>query len=539
MMDENELRQWLINSFGPLEGEAAFQQFSSLPEQIRETILSQGPQGLPNPNEVKSLMRAFSQSGLNTTGDLANLGNGAVNARLAKSIALQKAHENVESAVSASEAAQIHAASSAANLWLDSATDLNPVKSEVDVLTRADWVEATMDTWVSIANPVARSMSDAMTTVFTERLGDAANDLFSGEVSGIFAGPVPIPLPDDMKSPDKLMAILGNTSFALQMGHAAGDLSTEVFASFDQDLALTKNPAGALIPRNIAQFAHDLEIDVNEVFEFFALREAAHARLFASTKWLMPRIEALIGKYARGIQIDLDAMEEQIREASDMNPESLSAAVNITNVATNESDEQVEAIASLEDLLALVEGWVDCVTWRAGMAYLPHIEQLREMIRRQRASGGPAEVTFENLIGMQMRPKRLRAAAALWESITMRDGMEKRDAMWNHPDLMPVLDDSDEIGEPWMTADSSNLIDPTGLNNSADFSVPDSNNPLASSVSASAPASAEPSMTDWDAELDKLLLHEKFEKENPSHRDDADDQSEEDPNENDTDPGLS
>jgi putative hydrolase len=292
------------------------------------------------------------------------------------------------------------------------------------------------------------------------------------------------------------MSILGNTSFALQMGHAAGELSTEVFASFDQDLALTKNPAGALIPRNIAQFAKDLEIDVNEVFEFFALREAAHARLFSSTKWLMPRIEALIGKYARGIQIDLDAMEEQIREATDINPESLSAAVNITNVATSESEEQKEAIASLEDLLALVEGWVDCVTWRAGMAYLPHIEQLREMIRRQRATGGPAEVTFENLIGMQMRPKKLRIAASIWEDITNHDGMEKRDAMWNHPDFVPSLEENPQIAAGTETQPA----------NSNEGDSPDA-----------------PQETDWDAELNKLLLHEKFEKENPS--DDQDDQA--------------
>ncbi|WP_288707064.1 zinc-dependent metalloprotease, partial [uncultured Bilophila sp.] len=43
----------------------------------------------------------------------------------------------------------------------------------------------------------------------------------------------------------------------------------------------------------------------------------------------------------------------------------------------------------LESLLAMVEGWVDCVVWRAGMAPLPHIEQLREMMRRAHAMGGP------------------------------------------------------------------------------------------------------------------------------------------------------
>lgn len=57
------------------------------------------------------------------------------------------------------------------------------------------------------------------------------------------------------------------------------------------------------------------KIPESEVLSFLALQEMAHARLYASVPWLMPRFEALIGKYARGISIDLDAMEEQLRDA--------------------------------------------------------------------------------------------------------------------------------------------------------------------------------------------------------------------------------
>lgn len=61
-------------------------------------------------------------------------------------------------------------------------------------------------------------------------------------------------------------------------------------------------------------------IPQDEVMTFLALREAAHARLFSAVPWLMPRFEALIGKYARGISIDLDAMEEQLRDAESSTP---------------------------------------------------------------------------------------------------------------------------------------------------------------------------------------------------------------------------
>ncbi len=44
------------------------------------------------------------------------------------------------------------------------------------------------------------------------------------------------------------------------------------------------------------------------------------------------------------------------------------------------------ALHSAENLLAFVEGWVDCIVWRAGMAHIPHDDQLREMQRRERAA---------------------------------------------------------------------------------------------------------------------------------------------------------
>ena len=174
--------------------------------------------------------------------------------------------------------------------------------------------------------------------------------------------------------------------------------------SFDQGIALLKNPAGGLIVQNVTEYAKSLDIDVNEVIGYLALQELAHARLFASVPWLMPRFEALLGKYARGITIDMDAMEEQIREAESIDPDSMASAVNITKVAFPDTPEQKQAMKALENLLALVEGWVDAVVWRAGMAHIPHIEQLREMLRRERAIGGPAERTFESLMGMQLRP---------------------------------------------------------------------------------------------------------------------------------------
>ncbi|PAU67804.1 zinc-dependent metalloprotease [Bifidobacterium criceti] len=438
-MDEHTLHQWFIDCFGPVQGEMAWKQVEALPEQIREQLMSQSPEDLPDPSQIRGMMQAFAGGGLNSFGEMQQtIEEGPINVKLAKSIALQQANDaESERSVTAEEGNAMRRAMSEVNLWLDTATDFNPVTEKAEALTRAAWVEGTIDQWAQFAAPVASSMNEALSAVISERLGDA----FDGEITGMFAGPVPIPIPEGMKDPRQLMKLFANTSYAMQLGQAAGAMSKEVRGSYDQGIELLKNPAGGLIMQNVDEYAQSLEIDASEVTEFIALREQAYARLYVTVPWLMPRFTALIGKYARGITIDLDAMEEQLRGASSFDPESLSGAVNLSNVGLTTTDEQKETMHSIETILALVEGWVECVTWRAGMAHLPHLEQLREMMRRERAVGGPAELTFENLLGLQLRPKRTREAAQLWEHITAEQGIEARDAMWGHPDLLPALPD--------------------------------------------------------------------------------------------------
>jgi putative hydrolase len=106
--------------------------------------------------------------------------------------------------------------------------------------------------------------------------------------------------------------------------------------------------------------------------------------------------------------------------------------------------EQVAALERLETLLALIEGWVQTVVTAALGDRIPGTAALSEMLRRRRATGGPAEQTFATLVGLELRPRKLREAAVLWEKLTDAVGADARDAVWQHPDLLPGADDLDE-----------------------------------------------------------------------------------------------
>jgi len=177
------------------------------------------------------------------------------------------------------------------------------------------------------------------------------------------------------------------------------------------------------------------------------MREAAHHRLFSHVPWLRTRLLGAVEDYARGIKVDPDSVREAMQGMVD--PENPEAAIMgaLSGNATfqpEDTEEQKAALARLETLLALVEGWVATVVADAARNRLPEADALAEAIRRRRATGGPAERTFATLVGLELRPRRLREAAAMWRALTDVRGVGGRDQVWEHPDFMPTADDLDD-----------------------------------------------------------------------------------------------
>jgi putative hydrolase len=148
--------------------------------------------------------------------------------------------------------------------------------------------------------------------------------------------------------------------------------------------------------------------------------------------------------YASDISIDTSAIEEAVGSIDPSDPEAVQQALQGRMFAPQHSPAQQAALARLETLLALVEGWVDVVSDRATREHLPQADALGEAVRRRRATGGPAEKVFSGLVGLELRPRRLRDAANLFAAIEAQHGAAARDAAWGHPDVAPTGADLDD-----------------------------------------------------------------------------------------------
>jgi putative hydrolase len=232
--------------------------------------------------------------------------------------------------------------------------------------------------------------------------------------------------------------------FGIQVGQGLGQLATEVFGATDVGIPLTQTGKPVLLPANIKAFGDGLGLSDDDVRLYLALREGAHQRLFHHAPWLAGDLFSAVEDYARGMQVDLSKLQDLSGQLDLSNPEALQNALGSGLLEPEETPEQRAALSRLETRLALIEGWVDDVVTQAASTRMPSAVSLREAVRRRRAVGGPAEQTFATLVGLELRPRRLRDAANLWAALRDAHGVAERDAPWAHPDLLPTGEDLDD-----------------------------------------------------------------------------------------------
>ncbi|TRY17495.1 zinc-dependent metalloprotease [Tessaracoccus rhinocerotis] len=326
-------------------------------------------------------------------------------------------------ALTSSESHAIVDAERLAQSWLSAKTSFPETGVPPETLRREDWLDETSAGWREIVEPIMNGLAEAL-----GRGAMAEDEPELGALTSMLA-----PMMKQSASliyRDRLKKVLAEVAGSTLTGTEIG-------------INLLPRARVTILPSNVAEFTRDLEIPEADVLLYLVLREAARIRLFHHVTWLGPQLNALLAHYAREIVIDFEAI------SSELDPSSLEQFSLEDIVAVGErvrgsffkpasTETQLEILGRLELLLALIEGWVDHVTFRATEAWMPNAGSLSEVVRRRRAAGGPTKDVFSNLLGLDLRPRVVRDAENLWAAIEHERGAEGRDAVWQHPDLLPT-----------------------------------------------------------------------------------------------------
>ncbi len=384
--------------------------------------------------DLAALGAMLQQMGQMLSTGAASGGTGPVNWDIARDTARKSVSGTGDPSVSVSDGRAVQDAVDLAQLWIDAATALPASATTARAWSRSEWIEGTFAAWQRIMTP----------------LGDKASKVLSevGDSDALGLPGLPDDLPAEMRSmlaPVMGMARqLGAVMLGVQFGNSLAALAGDVLSVSDIGVPLTQEAVPTLIPRNIEEFAAGLEVPPDDVRLFIALREVAHQRLFSHVPWLGPRLLGAVEEYAQGINLDTERVREAMRGLDPSNPAAIQEAMAGGLFEPEDTPAQRAALQRVETLLALIEGWVESVTTAAAADRLPSAVRLTEAMRRRRGAGGPAERTLATILGLELRPRRMREAAALWEALAKDRGTEGRDALWDHPDLLPDGTDLDD-----------------------------------------------------------------------------------------------
>lgn len=415
-MSENELPpegsdepRFDPRKFNPADFQAFMKKYLEDPESFDIAQLAQTA-GVPtSPDELKQLLAMLSGA-MNQQGVTAGVDWNSALAQ-AKQIA-RKNNQGIAEAARNQWRDAIHIA----NLWLSQETAISDLTTEPKYLTRDLWVDDAMPLFKAMSQPIADKMSAA--------LSDHVAANAPEELSGL------------MGEAGRLLRNAGGAMYAMQIGNAIGKLSQTVLSGADIGLPIFSEQRAAFVPQNLETFVSQLEVPATEVQIYLAVRELAHARLFKHSKWLRDAVVGQISSYASDISIDNDKIMEAVSGTDLSDPQSMQKMLESESLIADRTEQQQQALEHIETQLALIEGWVDAVTQEA-TKLLPNSVRIAEAVRRRRATGGPAELTFGTLVGLELRPRKLREATAMWLLVGTSLGAKLRDELWDHPDMLP------------------------------------------------------------------------------------------------------
>ena len=384
----------------------------------------------------QQIQEQFSKLGINATGFGGS--TEALPKNLVRDTAKKFATAQGSAPIGANDVSDVEQAISIAELWLNDATFFPQSPNSGSVaLARTDWVDTTLAGWQTTVEPLAIGLSSAIGELLNQAQGEAdqqENPFGQGNMQ------IPIGMISAL-----LNSFIGSL-VATQLGQAIGGLAGKVTGAHDVGLPLIDGAYPTLVPQNIKEWATDLDIPMEEIRIFHALREAAIARLFAHNPWLVSYIRTAITDYGKGINIDMEAIQEQAQQALESgngfdpsNPESFTIALNDGIFTPQETPAQRAALTKLETALALIDGWSEEVVTLAAGDRLPNIGALQETLRRARATSAPAQQLFSSVFGLQVSPRLAREASAFWKQVRELKDVEARDRVWSG--ILPTADD--------------------------------------------------------------------------------------------------
>lgn len=245
-----------------------------------------------------------------------------------------------------------------------------------------------------------------------------------------------------------LTAISGRV-LALQLGGLLGLASKRVLGQYEFPLLGGERPARLVfVGQNLDAAAGELGGDPGDVLEWVALHEMTHAVHFSSAPWLRDHLGGLARSLIAETPLRVSPADllSSARRFASTDPRLILAELResdpVTLLAPAESR---ETIASVQAMMAAVEGYAEHVMDAAASELGPKVEELRAGLERRRESRSALARALSWLLGFEMKLRQYRDGKHFADAVVAAEGIDGLNRAWDGPAELPTLD---ELGDP-------------------------------------------------------------------------------------------
>jgi coenzyme F420 biosynthesis associated uncharacterized protein len=286
-----------------------------------------------------------------------------------------------------------------------------------EVVTRAEWASANLDSLSQMLNPVAARLDD--------RLG------FAGPLAGA-------------------LRIGASATVAAEAGLVMGYLSSRVLGQYDVSLlGGDTEPRLLFVGHNLAGAVRDLDVGADSFGRWICAHELTHVFQFQGVPWLREHMSGLLRRYVATLEVriqsgsagGLPSIPDPARLVEAFREGGLAALV--------QSPEQRALMDEVQAVMSVIEGYAEHVMDAIAPEVIPDHERLREAMDRRRRSRSAPQRIIERLLGFDVKLRQYEQGKKFADGVVELGGIEGLNRVWSSPSALPSSDELQHPGQ-WL-----------------------------------------------------------------------------------------
>jgi coenzyme F420 biosynthesis associated uncharacterized protein len=265
------------------------------------------------------------------------------------------------------------------------------------VVDRPRWVEANLDTFRLMMDPVLAKLQASRT--MPTGLGRTVGEKISGA----------------------------------ELGALMSFMSTKVLGQFDPFWDGPDGEGGRLllVAPNIVQAERQLDVDPHDFRLWVCLHEETHRVQFTAVDWLRDHMRSLLDDFVA------EGLGEVVRIARGSSEASLAELF--------QNDRQRQVVDQLTGIMSLLEGHADVVMDGVGPEVIPSVAEIRRKFTQRRKGTSSLDRLLRRLLGLDAKMRQYRDGAEFVREVNERVGLSGFNAVWAEPANLPT---KSEIRDP-------------------------------------------------------------------------------------------